>query len=130
MTWTDDEPEGGWVAARHACTTIDVFLHLRRGIEKDIAARNALTPAGLREPYRFRIADPPGDRRDTFAIVRDGSTPQAIDVSYTPTTITLGAVTATLTLNLSGACRLVVDGYELEGWQVRKLALERLFFQD
>ncbi len=37
----------------------------------------------------------------------------------------------TLTLNNEGRCKLRVDGAEeLEQWQVRRIALEKLFFEN
>lgn len=130
MTWTEHEPAEGWVKARHQCAIAEVFLHLRTGIERDVAARAALAVEGM-APHGFTIVDPAGDRRDSFTVLRTGGAGDAhVRVSYTATAIQIGALTATLTLNLQGECRLVVDGQELEGWQVPKLALERLFFQD
>lgn len=35
---------------------------------------------------------------------------------------------ATITLNNEGRCMLKVDGEELEPWNVRRMALEDLFF--
>lgn len=35
---------------------------------------------------------------------------------------------ATITLNDEGECRLKINGLERETWQVRRTALERLFF--
>jgi hypothetical protein len=37
-------------------------------------------------------------------------------------------LTASPGLNTGGVCTLIVNGTELELWQVRRLALDRLFF--
>jgi hypothetical protein len=117
-----------WVNARANCSITDVFLHLRKDIARDIETRNGLTPVGI-APCMFRILEPDSDRDNEFTVIRDAAGgPRTVRVHYTATTIVLGEIQATLTLNAAGRCVMVVDGQELESWQVRRLAFEGLFF--
>lgn len=120
-----------WVTARANCSMAEMFFRLRKEIVRDVATRNRLPPPGTRD-YSFRILEAEGDRDDEFTIIREGGGVQArsVRIAYTATEITIGDVRANVTLNREGTCQLVVDGQELESWQVRRLALERLFFQD
>lgn len=120
-----------WVKARAECSLADVFVGLRRDIERDVLTRNGLTVEGIAS-YKFRIVKAPGDRDDEFSVVREGvdGAMRSIDVTYRPPTIEIGELRATLTLNEEGRCLFVIAGQELESWQVRRRALERLFFQD
>lgn len=120
-----------WVSDRAKCNAIDMFLALKADAERDVKSRNAISPADAQ--YAFRVK--------SFA---EGRFTVTLDWNQGPTTVeflldgqeirirdggeTVDAIVATVTLNNDKECRLVVKGEELERWQVRRMALERLLF--
>src|SRR5208282_17987 len=102
---------------------------LELGVRNDVDLANEQ----LRSPDRHRFSISSDDGR--FSVTREGSRtpPVSIDFSLDGEEIVVcrGAeikLTATITLNNQGECMLQVDGEELEQWQVRRMALEDLFF--
>lgn len=118
-----------WVTERSACTLPKVFHTLLLQVEGDVKTRNSLRPQN--SPYEFSIEQnggdfkvllTTGDVRDsvTFVLsersilVRDGQANQIFEI--------------TSNLTPEGHCHLVVNNQSLEFWQVRRMALEGLFF--
>jgi hypothetical protein len=119
-----------WVTERSSCSLPKVFKDLRSQVEADVKTRNALRPNN--SPYEFSVAENGGDftvlleakdvkRSVIFSLaehailVRDDKGNQMLEV--------------TVTFNDDGKCRLNVNKEERELWQVRRMALEKLFFQ-
>ena len=108
-----------------------VFERLRNDVAKDVDTWKRLPDR------QGQIVFDPQD--SYFAVVKNGR-PDAPRVTFS-----LGrneievnshgygktsSFTATLTLNRDRQCRLVVDGEELERWQLRQKALAPLFFPE
>ena len=123
--------ELNWVKKRAACNIAEVFNQLCIEIGNDIIAINGLKYKELyfkQESLRdgtVVIGQPNRTPRLTVSIgivdqqiiVRDQATPKEWSVQ--------------VGLNSEGRCILKLeDGAELEYWQFRKKALERLFFGD
>jgi hypothetical protein len=121
-----------WVERRSLCALPDIFNRLRIQIENDVNKRTALSS---KDNYQFRFVGeenvvsvcgyyknvpmnciPAVNFRLEDKHIRISSTDNKIDFE------------ATLTLNDFGDCKLCVNGEERELWQVRRQALEHLFF--
>ncbi|MGA2609541.1 MAG: hypothetical protein ABSH01_19040 [Terriglobia bacterium] len=124
------EPEGGWVRARANCYPEHIFKQIEIGAQDDIDVINS--EHNLDEAAKFMLQpNSSGNfftvyrtvnrvtREVKFYITRDGMRIVKDDGEE---------IKVTLTLNNYGQCRLKVNGEELEQWQVRRLALEGLFF--
>jgi len=123
--------EFDWVRALHKCSIQHVFKELEIGVKADVDARQSLFPANA--PIRLSVAT--GPRR--FSVVRavqDNPLSESVDFILGNGEIVARndeetfSLTAILTLNSKGECRLLVEGDELEQWQFRRMALERMFF--
>jgi hypothetical protein len=124
-----DKSKFNWVTERSNCSLPKIFQTLRAQVEEDVKARNGLRPANA--PYEFSVEVNgtdfsavlvAGDVRssvnfvlaDHGILVRGGQGNQMFEVSlnFTP----------------EGQCKLIVNDEPRELWQVRRLALEDLFF--
>jgi hypothetical protein len=115
-----------WIAARAKCSIEQVFESLRGQVKKDVEARNLLP-----DHSRFNVHF----SGDTFTVMRgDGGGLKSVVFALPGKYIEIQngdrqvLFTASLTLNDAGECKLKVDERELELWQVRRRALEELFF--
>jgi hypothetical protein len=118
-----------WVKARHECSLVQAFKTLELGIQSDIDAINALIQPGIQ--MKFYLAA--HGKRFSVVCEVNGTPSHSIDFGLKDDEIVIGEnnaviFTARLTLNNAGACKLQVNGDELEQWQVRRKALENFFF--
>lgn len=121
-----------WVTARKACSFTKVHESLLLATKKYVEAM-AETGADGKPFNRFVFTT----HHDVFSVVRESwektgvrvwiSRGEAIVAEYFG--VKADSVTATLTLNDDGECRLLVNGQELQEWQFLKRVLEPLFFQ-
>jgi hypothetical protein len=127
-------PELNWVEKRAACSVQQVFSELVRGIDNDVAVLN-------------QVRQIPDQTRFVAEMLSDNSTVVVGQVNVSPRIrvkigivgdrvetsgeVGAGTLSARVALSNVGRCVLVLgDGTELEQWQFRKMALERLFFSD
>ena len=116
-----------WVKARAECSVNVVFKSICVGIENDVAARNALP--GVGSPF---VAKYEGDELIVFKNIQRSpfftfrQTENGIEVINGHTKAV--RLSASLTLNDDGECRLKIGDKECEFWQFRRRALEELFF--
>ena len=134
----DHAPEDfDWVTAQSTCRPETMFARLLAGVKKDVERRNALlTPV---EKWRFEVEEdvdrfevaravPSGfDESRVVALVifeREGSRlhihGDQVDVDFT----------AVVMLDDTGTCRFVVGEAQYAEWQLRKLSLAELFFEE
>ncbi len=116
-----------WVTARHQCSMNVVFERFCHAVQKDV-----LVWEQLPERQGTVVCD---RQVDFLAVVTNGRPDapkvtfwlrdQAIDVSRNGDA---SSFTVTLTLTRDRQCRFVVDGAAREGWEIRQMALEPLFF--
>jgi hypothetical protein len=124
-----DAPKFNWVTQRSACSLPSVFKTLKVQVDEDVQTRNGLRPNNA--PYEFSVVDNGGD----FTVLLEAKGEQR------SVTFTLAAhavqvrgdngdkmFDVTLTFNEKGECKLNVDEKERDIWQVRRMALEDLFF--
>jgi hypothetical protein len=118
-----------WVTERSSCSLPKVFHTLLLQVEEDVKTRNALRPQN--SPYEFSIEENGSDFKvllkasdlsngvvftlaEHGILVRGGEGNQMFEI--------------TLNFSLDGKCHLVVNDQQLGFWQVRRMALEELFF--
>jgi hypothetical protein len=123
-------PKSDWVTKRSSCSLSKIFKDLRLQVEEDVKTRNSLRPDN--SPYEFSVEDIGADfvasliTRDVqksiifnlaehAILVRDDKGNQMFEV--------------TLTFDDGGECKLFVNEEARDIWQVRRMALEDLFFR-
>ena len=137
MSPDNPSDEFEWVSAKAACSATSMFERLRIGVKQDVERRNALMGPddGSRFEFSedeegFEVARVEGSRftnprvEGLVRFERDGRRihirSEDVDVD----------VTAILTLDPAGQCRFVVGEVLYADWEVRRLALELLFFEE
>jgi hypothetical protein len=132
---TDATNDFDWVTARNGCSIRKVFETLRLQIENDIKIRNESLQSDQKRHYGYSygIATAVGGFRVflegvvgmhqtvAFSITQKGSILASDEEGNT-------VIEGTPTISDDGKCRLKVNGQERELWQIRKMALEDLFF--
>ena len=124
-----------WVAAQAACSTELMFRRLLEGARRDADRRNA-SGFGRKDKWTFKLHV---DDENNFEITRD--TPDGRTLAYVAferegprinvtSEGTDAHFTAIVNINPAGECRFFVGENEYLAWEIRKLALEPLFFED
>jgi hypothetical protein len=123
-------PKFDWVTERSSCSLPKVFKTLRSQVEEDVKSRNALRPNN--SPYEFSIAENAGD----FTVrLESKDLRQSVIFSLSEHAISVRddkgnpMFDVSLTFTDEGKCRLTVNNQPHELWQVRRMALEELFFR-
>ena len=123
-----------WVSAQAGCSAVQMFQRLEDGAKADVERRNAAA-SSRSDNWRFEFHA--GD--DGFEVVRiadsskDGA---AVTFAREGPRINIDGdgvdvrITAVVGINPSGDCRYFVGELEFLGWEVRKQALDQLFFED
>jgi hypothetical protein len=121
-----------WVKARAECSSAAIFAKLRMSIEADVEIRNALRQ---RDEIFFRFVASSNSR---FAVASEEPITRMSGGTIV-FTVASGAIMATdgtgkdlfvsrPTLGDDGECRLKIGDKTFDLWQIRKMALEDLFF--
>jgi len=122
-----------WVEERSKCSLAKVFQQLRAEIQSDVEDRNSIR--GETPYYEFSVISA---KPQEFTVFLSGNAVNQHVVAFGTVGNEIVAVgngnqeisRVSLTLNNDGQCRLKTPkGEELEFWQFRRLALEKLFFQ-
>lgn len=124
--------ELNWTKLRAECSASVMFKNLQLGIENDIATFNSIP---MRDPHEGFSSSLTPDGSVFIVTRRERVGPRVVffikgdeieirDEASSKTYI------ASVTLNDEGRCKLKIEDRELELWQVRRLALESLFFGD
>ena len=123
-----------WVTAQAGCSAELMFQKLQDGAKADVDRRNGAT-FGRKDGWRFEfhvdedefeVTRHAGSAKDTAFVTftREGSriniTGDGVDVQ----------LTAIVGINAHGDCRYYIGEGEFLGWEVRKQALDLLFFED
>ena len=120
-----------WVRERAACSVAAVFRRLQSEVEQDIQAVNAVL--GLDE-NQFCVSA--NASRDSFVVSREEHTGGEVRFWRGSNEIQIKRndrpdLVVTVTLKDDGQCRLKMStGEEVEPWQLRRMALEELFFAE
>ncbi|MGB7592132.1 MAG: hypothetical protein WBO19_12925 [Terriglobia bacterium] len=115
-----------WVTARACCLPGEAFERLRLQIKKDIDIKNSLLTA---QRDAFAMVD----NGDSFSVIVPSNPLRKISFHVSGEKIIVSRkgksiFEASLTLNNEAECRLKINGQEYDFWQVRRMALEDLFF--
>jgi hypothetical protein len=116
-----------WVKERAACSLAKVFSDIHRGVEEDVKSANSIFPHG--NPLEVIVAD-----KNAFTVKRGASITPVVMFILESGCIVVSATLSneewrfTVGLNNEGRCQLRWESQEFEQWQVRKMALEGLFF--
>jgi hypothetical protein len=126
-----------WVNAQATCTTSSMFQRLRTRVREDVQKRNGVF--NRQDGWKFEFFEE-GDEFEVSRVVPSGATGtrvvalvrfaregrrihvqgEDIDVEFV----------AIVTLDASGDCRFVVGEALYSDWEIRKMALEMLFFEE
>ena len=123
-------PKFDWVTERSSCSLPKVFKTLRLQVEEDVKSRNALRPDN--SPYEFSVTE---DTGDFTVLLKAKDLRQSVIFSLTEHAISVRddksnpMFDVSLTFTDEGKCRLNVNNQPRELWQVRRMALEELFFR-
>jgi hypothetical protein len=126
--------EFDWVTARAECSLYRVFKELREGVTQDVEKRNTCKQPDNPNKWTVGAAS---DR--AFSVFREENKfhPKfaSVDFLLSDKGITVvgsgkndSKFTAITSLNNEGRCIFKVGKAELEQWQVRRMALEAIFF--
>lgn len=122
-------PDFDWVKARAACSLSRIFERLFAGVQSDVDSRNAMS-----QDARDEILFESSREGNRILVTRSGPQVRLVKFHLTQNHVAVdgdnGTFHAMPGLNNPGDCTLMVDGVELELWQVRRKALESLFFDD
>ncbi len=115
-----------WVTVRAGCSAVRVFEQLREQVRQDVEKRKEVGELPFLSFDKgaaecFSVTGGTVQRRDSVTFVLSGG--------HIVVTAPDQHIEASLTINNEGQCRLKIKGAELALWQVRKMALEKLFFE-
>ncbi len=123
-----------WVSAQGGCSAEQMFARLLDGARKDVERRNS-SDFGRDDGWSFELH---ADDDNSFEVSRVAGSGNAsafvtfervgprINISGEGVDVELFAI---VSINPSGECRYFVGEHEYLGWEIRKLALDMLFFE-
>ena len=122
-----------WVSAQAACTPEEMFKRLLDGARQDVDRRNSAT-TGRDDGWRFEVHS---DDDDHFEVARVAGSKSSAFVTFERVGPRINIdgdgvdvqLFATVSINPSGQCRYFIGEQEFLGWEVRKQALDLLFFE-
>ena len=123
-----------WVTAESTCTAASMFNRLRLGVRKDVERRNGLV--GRTDNRVFELVEDDEGFEVTRAQAGTDGVEAFVTFEHAGSRINIHGdgvdvdVTAVVGLNPGGDCRYFVGEAEYIEWEVRKLALDRLFFEE
>jgi len=117
-----------WVRARAKCSSVEVFERLRLQVKADIEVRNKLLAD---QRGAFSMVEP--ENKPSFSVILCSNPLLGITFNLVEEKITVDhkghpLFESTLTLCDDGQCRVKIKEQERELWQMRRMALEELFF--
>ena len=132
-----------WVAAQAKCSTPSMFEQLRTRVRADVQHRNGVLNRD--DQWRFEFHDE-GDEFEVTRLISSGIGAQA---SGRPPQVTASVkfvregrrihvqggdvdveFVAIVTLDATGQCRFAVGEAYYADWEIRRMALEQLFFEE
>jgi hypothetical protein len=125
-------PDFDWVTARAECSISRMFVRVQSQVKADVERRNALLSAHERLKFLVEVHSD-----SEFSVKREGTgqeEPGTVRFRRNESDIAIASndgtlkLTVTLTVDHLNECRLVLNGEHVDEWQLRKLALESLFF--
>jgi hypothetical protein len=135
---TQDTTDFDWVGAQAQCNALSMFERLRTRVREDVQKRNGLFDRATHLKFEFYDEDEgefevtrhvPSRGTDTkvTGVVTFALEGSRIHVSGEDVDVDFVAV---VTLDPTGACRFVVGEAVYSDWEIRRMALELLFFEE
>lgn len=133
----DQAPDNfDWVAAQSKCSAASMFDELESGVKEDVQRRNGLPDRDDGWEFEFQ------EDEEGYEVARlaTGSTPSRVDAAVrfelAGRRIHIRGdgldldLTAVVVLDSAGVCRFVVGEAMYAAWEIRRMALEQLFFEE
>ena len=124
-----------WVKELSKCSVREIFSSLHQGAEVDAKEANVSRKERFPGYPIIPFAVTSNEQGNHFVVHEQGNTAKLVRFSLDTDRIVIFAngveYVVRPTLNNRGECKLRINGEEeeLEGWQVRRRVLERLFFE-
>jgi hypothetical protein len=130
----DTPKELDWVSERAKCKIAAAFTDLLLAVKKDVDQYNAIS--NLTTNYQISMKEDPSGYG--FTVSRNSNFVKTVIFIRTASSIDIATgypsgnrtLTAIPMLTESGRCKFEVDGKQFEQWQLRRQALEEVFFAD
>ena len=120
-----------WVVAQSKCSAASMFARLQTGVKEDVRRRNGLGLLGRDDGWTFEFhvdgEEFEVSRVEASALVRFERAGRRILVHGDGVDVEF---TAVVSLDVAGVCRLVVGEAMYSEWEIRRMALEQLFFEE
>lgn len=126
-----------WVTAQSKCSAASMFVRLQAGVKEDVQRRNGLI--GRDDGWKFEVLEDSGEFEvsrvvgsgftvsKVAALVKFERAGPRIHVHGDDVDVDFTAVVA---LDALGLCRFVVGEVMYSDWEIRRMALEQLFFEE
>jgi hypothetical protein len=124
-----------WVGAQAKCSAALMFDRLQTHVEEDVRRRNSLFDRHDGWKFEF-FAEDDVDAFEVSRLVGNGKVAAVVQFERVGRRIHVQGedidvdFTAVVTLDTSGACRFVVGEAMYSDWELRRMALELLFFEE
>ena len=122
-----------WVGAQAKCNAASMFDRLRTRVEEDVRRRNSLL--GRPDGWTFEFYSE-GDAFEVSRLIAPGKVGAVVQFERVGSRIHVQGedididLTAIVTVDTSGVCRFVVGEAMYSDWEIRRMALELLFFEE
>ena len=122
-----------WVGAQAKCNAASMFDRLRTRVEDDVRRRNGLLDRRDGWKFEFYSED---DAFEVSRLVAPGKVGAVVQFERVGRRIHVQGedidvdLTAIVTVDANGVCRFVVGEAVYSDWELRKMALELLFFEE
>ena len=122
-----------WVGAQAQCSAASMFDRLRTRVEEDVRRRNGLLGRPDGWTFEFYSED---DAFEVSRLIATGKVGAVVQFERVGSRIHVQGedidvdITAIVTIDATGVCRFVVGEAVYSDWELRKMALELLFFEE
>ena len=126
-----------WVTAQARCSAAAMFERLRTRVREDVQRRNGIFDRNDGSKFEFHEDEDGFEASRTVpsgrsggrvgAIVRFERTGRRIHVQGEDVDVEF---TAVVSLDVTGLCRFVIGEAVYSDWEIRRMALEPLFFEE
>jgi hypothetical protein len=135
MATGSSEDNFDWVTAQAGCSVEAMYQKLQDGARADVERRNG-TNFGRNDGWCFEFHPDEGDGFEVVRLTDSSKTSAVVTFTREGSRIEIAGdgvdvqITAIVGINPHGDCRYYVAEAEYLGWEVRKLALDLLFFEE
>jgi hypothetical protein len=124
-----------WVGPQSACNAKSMFTRLQSGVKHDVERRNGISDRD--DGWRFEFHED-ADEFEVSRVVEGGQGKESAFVTFDRQGRRIHVhgdgvdveFTAIVSLDVTGKCRFIVGEAEYSQWEIRRMALEQLFFEE